>query len=122
MKQWTWKSAAIAAGGILASGATLAQPSSGAMPPGTAPPESLSVPTQSSGTGDTILTARAKAALVGASGVDSGDVHVTTTHGLVRLTGRVATRAQKDKAGQTVQSLDGVNAVQNDLVVGGAAK
>jgi osmotically-inducible protein OsmY len=98
------------------------QPGSGAMPPGTAPPESLSVPTQNSGTADTILTARAKAALVGASGVDSGDVHVTTTRGVVRLTGRVPTRAQRDKAGQAVQSLDGVNAVQNDLIVGGPAK
>jgi len=53
--------------------------------------------------------------------VDSNNVHVTTAGGVVKLEGHVAAAAQKQAAGDAVQSLDGVTAVQNDLTVEGAA-
>ena len=86
------------------------------------PPESLSVPSQGSGLSDSVITARAKAALIGADHVHAGDVHVTTTGAVVTLTGHVASAMEKQAAEDTVQRLDGVTAVRNELAVGGAAK
>jgi osmotically-inducible protein OsmY len=40
----------------------------------------------------------------------------------VKLTGHVASAAQKQKAGEVVQGLDGVTTVENDLAIGGAEK
>ncbi|PYE15313.1 BON domain-containing protein [Paraburkholderia silvatlantica] len=66
---------------------------------------------------DTFITAHAKAALMAADGVNSRDVHVTTQHGAVMLTGTVPDEAQRDKAESVVHDLDGVVYVTNDLKV-----
>lgn len=106
---------------MLMAGEAWSQASSGGTQPKVAP-ESLSTPSQGSGVSDSVITARAKAALLGAKHVNSGDVHVMTKGGVVKLTGHVASEEQKRKAGETVQSLDGVTAVQNDLTVDSSAK
>ena len=72
--------------------------------------------------GETREATRVKLALLRADNVDAGDVHVTTTGGAVKLTGHVASAAQKQKAGEVVQGLDGVTTVENDLAIGGAEK
>jgi osmotically-inducible protein OsmY len=94
---------------------------SNAMRPKAVPPESLSTPSRGIGVNDGIISARAKTALLRADHVDSNNVHVTTAGGVVKLEGHVAAAAQKQAAGDAVQSLDGVTAVQNDLTVEGAA-
>ncbi|WP_213306300.1 hypothetical protein [Paraburkholderia sacchari] len=66
----------------------LPQPASGIMRREAVPQESLSAPSQRSGVSDTIITARAKAALLRADRVDSGNVHVTTTGGHHQFTWR----------------------------------
>lgn len=73
-----------------------------------------------------MATARAKAALVNAGHVTATKVHVTTTGGaakrVVKFTGRVASAAKEQKAGDALQALDGVTSVQNQLVVDPAEK
>lgn len=115
MKTRAWVNAALASLMLAAGGAWSQQSDS---PPLRKPPESLSVPSHGSGVSDTVLTARAKIALLGAAHVDSNDVHVATQGGVVRLTGHVASAEQKQKAGAVVQGLDGIRAVQNELTVG----
>ncbi len=106
---------------VLAAGGAWGQASSGTVPRKVAP-ETLSVPAQGSGLSDSVITARAKAALMGTDHVHSGDVHVTTTGAIVKLTGHVASAAEKQAAEEAVQKLDGVTAVRNELVIDGAAK
>ncbi|WP_162878079.1 BON domain-containing protein [Trinickia diaoshuihuensis] len=106
----------------LASGGAWSQASSGAMAPQVVPPESLSVPSQGSGVGDSVITARAKMALLRADNLDTGDVHVATHGSIVTLSGHVANAAQKQKAGDVVGGLDGVTAVRNELEVKATSK
>jgi hyperosmotically inducible protein len=111
----------VASCSMLGASTAFAQASSGAMQPNT-PPHSLSQPQKGNGAGDAVITARAKAALLSAHGVDSNNVHVTTTRGVVKLTGHVADSTQKRNAEEAVQKLDGVTAVRNELTVDGATK
>lgn len=66
---------------------------------------------------DMTLTTKAKAALVGTTGLSSGDVHVSTRDGRVTLTGSVPDEAQKPLAEQAVKSVDGVRSVQDQLTI-----
>ncbi|MCG5075124.1 BON domain-containing protein [Paraburkholderia tagetis] len=66
---------------------------------------------------DAFITAKAKAALVGTSGVDSSNVHVSTETGTVTLSGAIPDLRQKDEAGNVVRRVDGVAAVRNALDV-----
>ena len=108
----------------LTCGAALAQSGtgapSGANRPGVPPPHGLTsaAPSAGTNTSDTLITARAKAALAGTDGLESNDVHVTTDRATVTLTGTVANAAQRDRAGSVVQHLDGVTSVTNLLQVG----
>lgn len=115
MKRKALTFAGLGMGFMLAAGGAWAQVSS-------VPPESLSTPSHGSGVSDSVITARAKVALLGVGHLNSGDVHVMTKGGVVKLTGRVASAQQKQKAGEVVQGLDGVTAVQNDLTVDPSAK
>jgi hyperosmotically inducible protein len=92
------------------------------MPPKAVPPHSLSVPSQSSAVSDSVITARAKMALLGAHGTDAGSVHVTTNGGVVLLTGHVASATQKQKVDEVVRGLDGVTDVHNELAIQGSSK
>ena len=97
----------------------LAQTPSNARQPSALPPHGLvgGEPTMSGATSDTVITAHAKAALLGADNIDSSNVHVSTTNGVVTLTGTVADEAQKDRAERVVHGLDGVVSVTNSLDV-----
>ncbi|QGZ66552.1 BON domain-containing protein [Paraburkholderia acidisoli] len=83
------------------------------------PPYSLtnSGPSLGQQSGDALITAKAKAALLAASDLDSGDIHVTTESGVVTLSGVVPRRAQKAQAEQTVKQIDNVVGVRNTLDV-----
>lgn len=107
---------------MLAAGGAWSQASSGTMPAQAVPPHSLSVPSQGSGVSDSVITARAKMALLGAKDTDAADVHVTTSGGVVMLTGHVASATQKQKAEDVVRGLDGVTEVHNALAVQGPSK
>ncbi|WP_322102580.1 BON domain-containing protein [Paraburkholderia sp. J41] len=83
------------------------------------PPYALSNSGQGMGqqSGDALITAKAKAALLAASGLDSGNIHVTTDAGVVTLSGAVPRRAQKEQAERTVKQIDNVVGVRNTLAV-----
>ncbi|AJK45781.1 BON domain-containing protein [Burkholderia plantarii] len=66
---------------------------------------------------DMTLTTKAKAALVQASGLDSGDVHVSTKNGQVTLTGSVPDESQRPLAIAAVKSVDGVRGVEDQLTI-----
>lgn len=121
MKLSAWTCAGLGFGLMLAVGAAWSQASSDETQP-KVPPHSLSTPPRGSGVSDSVITARAKVALLGAGHLNSGDVHVMTKGGVVRLTGHVASVEQKQKAQDVVQGLDGVTAVQNDLTVDSSAQ
>ncbi|WP_421028615.1 BON domain-containing protein [Paraburkholderia sp. A1RO-5L] len=94
----------------MAAGA-FAQSGSGAARPEVPPPHGLVAGSSSVGseTNDAIITARARAALLGTADLDSNDVHITTNRGVVTLTGTVSDDAQKNRAAQSIQELDGVH-------------
>jgi hyperosmotically inducible periplasmic protein len=66
---------------------------------------------------DMTVTTKAKAALVQASGLDSGDVHVSTKNGKVTLTGSVPDESQRPLAIAAVKSVDGVRGVEDQLTI-----
>jgi hyperosmotically inducible periplasmic protein len=68
---------------------------------------------------DAAITAKAKAELATASDLDASDIHVTTTRGIVTLSGTVNSGAQKEKAMVLVKKIDGVKDVTNVLAVRG---
>lgn len=83
------------------------------------PPHGLTSNNATSGIGasDTLLTAKAKTALLAAKDVHSSQIKVTTAQGVVTLSGTVPSAAEKDRAEHTVQDLDGVVSVNNTLSV-----
>lgn len=105
---------------LLASAIALAQSTPGTPHPNVPPPHGLVAGAPSAGTNasDTIITARARAALLGTDGLNSNDVQITTNRGVVTLTGTVADDAQKRRAASVVQEMDGVTSVTNALQVG----
>jgi len=66
---------------------------------------------------DTWLEAKAKYHLITADNVPGGSVHVDANGGVVTLTGKVETEAEKAKAEEVVRKLDGVREVRNLLQV-----
>ncbi|WP_175914032.1 BON domain-containing protein [Burkholderia metallica] len=66
---------------------------------------------------DATITTKAKAELVGANGLSSGDIHVKTRHGIVTLTGSVPDEQQRTQAGSVVKQVDGVRDVRNQLTI-----
>ncbi|MGP3659892.1 BON domain-containing protein [Burkholderia gladioli] len=66
---------------------------------------------------DMVVTTKAKAALVQASGLSSDDVHVSTRQGHVTLTGSVPDESQRPLAVAAVKSVDGVRSVQDQLTI-----
>lgn len=77
-------------------------------------------PTQE-GTGQYVdssaVTTKVKANLLSTKGIDSNNISVTTFKGTVQLSGFVNTEAQKQLAGKVANSVDGVQSVENDLIV-----
>lgn len=68
--------------------------------------------------GDTAITAKVKANYMGDSRLKSSDVHVTTTNGVVTLTGSAAGSDAKDAAEELAKQVDGVKSVDDQLTTG----
>jgi osmotically-inducible protein OsmY len=66
---------------------------------------------------DATITTKAKAELVGTSGLSAGDIHVKTRHGVVMLTGSVPDEAQRTQAVDVVRKIDGVQDVHDQLTI-----
>ncbi|RKU00242.1 transporter [Burkholderia sp. Nafp2/4-1b] len=66
---------------------------------------------------DATITTKAKAELVGTSGLSAGDIHVKTRHGVVMLTGSVPDDQQRAQAVGVVRKIDGVQDVRDQLTI-----
>ena len=66
---------------------------------------------------DPWLTTKAKIALLTTDGVSATAVNVDTVDGKMTIHGKVGSKAEKDKAEETVRHLDGVKDVKNLLQV-----
>lgn len=64
---------------------------------------------------DTAITAKVKAALVGNPNTKAREIKVTTSHGVVELSGFVASNEEKDTAAQVASGVQGVKGVDNEL-------
>lgn len=67
--------------------------------------------------GDTATTSEIKAKLLADDMVPSRNVKVTTTDGVVQLSGTVESQAQSDRAESVAKAVDGVKSVKNDLQI-----
>lgn len=78
------------------------------------------VATQVKGTAsDTAVTARVKANLAANQGLASFSIHVSTTNGIVTLSGHVDSEAARKLAGQVASKTDGVRVVVDDISIKG---
>ena len=68
---------------------------------------------------DAQITAKVKTALFDNGGIDSANVSVETRDGTVYLSGTLASDNDVDTAGQLAAGVEGVEDVENDIVVGG---
>ncbi|KVF12245.1 transporter [Burkholderia vietnamiensis] len=66
---------------------------------------------------DATITTKAKAELVGTSGLSAGDIHMKTRRGVVMLTGSVPDEQQRGQAADVVRKIDGVRDVRNQLTI-----
>lgn len=66
---------------------------------------------------DSVITTKAKTALLGDNRVKGSEIHVETNRGVVVLTGTVENQAQIDEATRLVRRIDGVKNVEVDLKV-----
>lgn len=66
---------------------------------------------------DTTLTTKVKAALLADKAVSGLSIQVTTTQGVVVLTGDVASDTERKHAGDLASSVQGVKAVKNELKI-----
>jgi hyperosmotically inducible protein len=64
---------------------------------------------------DTTLTAKVKAALLAADGIQATDITVETQQGIVILTGKVGDTTQVQRAAEIAQGVEGVKSVDNRL-------
>jgi len=66
---------------------------------------------------DSLITSKVKAKLLGDEGLKSFSVSVETSHGVVLLSGFVATEAQIQQAVKIATETEGVKSVKNSLVL-----
>ncbi|EDT00800.1 BON domain-containing protein [Burkholderia ambifaria] len=66
---------------------------------------------------DATITTKAKAELVGTSGLSAGDIHVKTRRGIVMLTGSVPDEQQRTQAVSVVRQIEGVQDVRDQLTI-----
>ena len=66
---------------------------------------------------DTKITTKVKAAFATGKGIDSNDIHVTTTAGVVTLGGEVKNSAMAARLVAIAKNTEGVRAVTDDLRV-----
>jgi osmotically-inducible protein OsmY len=66
---------------------------------------------------DTVITARVKAALIKDEELSAAEINVETFRGTVQLSGFVSDRSDIARATEVTNDIDGVVAVENDLVL-----
>ncbi len=66
---------------------------------------------------NTAITARVKSAFASDELVKARDIQVESFRGTVQLSGFVENDAQKTRAGQIAQSIEGVSAVKNNIII-----
>lgn len=66
---------------------------------------------------DAWITTKVKADLAADKDTKAHEIHVNTKAGVVVLTGKVASQAEKTRAEQNAKSVKGVVAVENQLLV-----
>jgi len=66
---------------------------------------------------NTAITARVKAAFASDELVKARDIQVESFRGTVQLSGFVENDAQKARAGQIAQSIEGVREVKNNIII-----
>jgi len=66
---------------------------------------------------DTTITTKVKAAFATGKDIKSGDIHVTTTAGVVTLDGQVQSAGMAARAETIARNTEGVRGVTNDLKV-----
>lgn len=72
--------------------------------------------------GDTAITAKVKAKFLGESTLKDSDISVTTTNGVVTLTGSASNADARKHAGELASKVAGVSSVDNSLVTPSASK
>jgi osmotically-inducible protein OsmY len=77
----------------------------------------LLVRVEEAGSGDAWLVTKAKLALAYHRNIDASATQMTASDGVVTLSGRVASAAQKALTGNIVENVDGVKEVKNELQV-----
>jgi len=73
--------------------------------------------TVGSGVNDSWLWVKTRAALLSTNDLRESTINVDVANDVVTLRGTVATAAQKTKAGQVAQAIEGVKSVRNNLTV-----
>jgi hyperosmotically inducible protein len=66
---------------------------------------------------DAAITTRVKAAILAEPGLKSLQINVDTTNRVVKLSGSVDSQTLKDRAQQLASAVEGVESVDNRLVV-----
>jgi osmotically-inducible protein OsmY len=67
--------------------------------------------------GDTRITTRVKSAIYNEPELKVMAIHVATEDGVVHLSGKVKTRAERTKAVQVARKVEGVKMVKNELTI-----
>lgn len=71
---------------------------------------------------DTDITAKVKYTFAGKKGLKGSDISVTTTNGVVTLTGTAVSSNAKDEAEKLAKTVEGVKSVDDQLVTGSTSK
>lgn len=66
---------------------------------------------------DSVITTKAKSALLADTTVKGTDINVETNRGVVSLSGMVDNDRQRDRAASIVRGIDGVKSVENKMTV-----
>lgn len=66
---------------------------------------------------DSVLTTKAKSALLADTTVKGSDIHVETNKGIVTLSGTVDNGRQRERAASIVRGIDGVKSVENKMTL-----
>src|SRR5271154_4464309 len=69
---------------------------------------------------DTTITTKVKAAFASGKGIDSNDIHVSTTAGVVTLGGYVQSSHMASRVEEIARNTNGVRGVNNDLRISSA--
>jgi hyperosmotically inducible protein len=71
---------------------------------------------------DAAITTKIKADYATDKDVSAMNIHVTTDHGVVTLTGNARSKAEADKAASIAKAAKGVVSVKNDIKIGASDK